>query len=236
MFTPRRTIQRKRSPLSDLTTVELLWLEKRIENRVRFGRPVSEKVLDRNRRRPVVRSRQHLRFRPLDIQRFWDCPISRRHLARGETRTTLFDAAVGQAWRREPVATFRLAEGRTGSAIDRCRRGARHRSCRRGARLLAPRSQPIVGQRNTSTIHSIASPTPGSIGGGSRHECAVRDYFHDICSDGSSPFDDRRSATTLHMECIAQRSDRSLPSSTCVEVDGHGTRCGTATRSSRRIP
>jgi len=36
--------------VSDLTTVELLWLEKRIENRVRFGRPVSEKVLDRNRR------------------------------------------------------------------------------------------------------------------------------------------------------------------------------------------
>jgi hypothetical protein len=34
----------------DPTTVELLWLEKRIENRVRFGRPVSEKVLDRNRR------------------------------------------------------------------------------------------------------------------------------------------------------------------------------------------
>jgi hypothetical protein len=34
----------------DLTTVELLWLEKRIENRVRFGRPISEKVLDRNRR------------------------------------------------------------------------------------------------------------------------------------------------------------------------------------------
>src|ERR1700746_442932 len=35
---------------SDLTTVELLWLEKRIENRVRFGRPVLEKILDRNRR------------------------------------------------------------------------------------------------------------------------------------------------------------------------------------------
>jgi hypothetical protein len=34
----------------DLTTVELMWLDKRIENRVRFGRPVSEKVLDRNRR------------------------------------------------------------------------------------------------------------------------------------------------------------------------------------------
>src|SRR5271163_2610422 len=35
---------------SDLTIVEILWLEKRIENRVRFGRPVSEKVVDRNRR------------------------------------------------------------------------------------------------------------------------------------------------------------------------------------------
>ena len=35
---------------SDLTTVELLWLEKRIENRIRFGRHASEKVLDRNRR------------------------------------------------------------------------------------------------------------------------------------------------------------------------------------------
>jgi hypothetical protein len=34
----------------DLTMVELLWLEKRIENRVRFGRPVLEKILDRNRR------------------------------------------------------------------------------------------------------------------------------------------------------------------------------------------
>jgi hypothetical protein len=40
----------KEVTVSDLTTIELLWLEKRIENRVRFGRPVSEKVLDRNRR------------------------------------------------------------------------------------------------------------------------------------------------------------------------------------------
>src|SRR5215471_20193130 len=35
---------------SDLTTVEILWLDKRIENRVRFGRSVSEKLVDRNRR------------------------------------------------------------------------------------------------------------------------------------------------------------------------------------------
>ena len=35
---------------NSLTTVELLWLEKRIENRVRFGRPVAEKIVDRNHR------------------------------------------------------------------------------------------------------------------------------------------------------------------------------------------
>jgi hypothetical protein len=35
---------------SDLTTVELFWLEKRIENRIRFGHSLSEKVVDRNRR------------------------------------------------------------------------------------------------------------------------------------------------------------------------------------------
>jgi hypothetical protein len=36
--------------VTDLTTVELLWLEKRIENRIRFGRPVSERIIDRRRR------------------------------------------------------------------------------------------------------------------------------------------------------------------------------------------
>lgn len=36
--------------MSELTTVELLWVEKRIENRIRFGRHVSERILDRSRR------------------------------------------------------------------------------------------------------------------------------------------------------------------------------------------
>jgi hypothetical protein len=36
--------------VADLTTVELLWLEKRIENRIRFGRAVSEQIIDRHRR------------------------------------------------------------------------------------------------------------------------------------------------------------------------------------------
>ena len=44
------TFSTKEIGTSDLTTVELLWLEKRIENRIRFGHFLSEKVLDRNRR------------------------------------------------------------------------------------------------------------------------------------------------------------------------------------------
>jgi len=36
--------------MSDLTHVELLWLEKRIENWIRFGRPAEEQIFDRRRR------------------------------------------------------------------------------------------------------------------------------------------------------------------------------------------
>jgi len=36
--------------MTDLTHVELLWLEKRIENWIRFGHAVEEKILDKRRR------------------------------------------------------------------------------------------------------------------------------------------------------------------------------------------
>jgi hypothetical protein len=36
--------------MSDLTHVELLWLEKRIENWIRFGHAAQEQILDRRRR------------------------------------------------------------------------------------------------------------------------------------------------------------------------------------------
>src|SRR6201984_1593901 len=48
--------------VSDLTIVEILWLERRIENRVRFGCPVSEKVLGRNRRVPSLLPRSIFAF------------------------------------------------------------------------------------------------------------------------------------------------------------------------------
>lgn len=34
--------------MRDLTEVELLWLEKRIENRIRFGRIIEERKIDRH--------------------------------------------------------------------------------------------------------------------------------------------------------------------------------------------
>jgi hypothetical protein len=36
--------------MSDLTHVELVWLEKRIQNWIRFGHPAEEQILDRRRR------------------------------------------------------------------------------------------------------------------------------------------------------------------------------------------
>ncbi|TPN86613.1 DUF2840 domain-containing protein [Mesorhizobium sp. CU2] len=38
------------SPRGDLTTVELIWIEKRIEHRIRFGRAVHETIIDKRRR------------------------------------------------------------------------------------------------------------------------------------------------------------------------------------------
>lgn len=38
--------------VNDVTTVELVWLEKRIENRIRSGRPVSEQILNHSRLTP----------------------------------------------------------------------------------------------------------------------------------------------------------------------------------------
>jgi hypothetical protein len=38
------------SPRGELTTVELTWIEKRIEHRIRFGRPVHETIIDKKRR------------------------------------------------------------------------------------------------------------------------------------------------------------------------------------------
>lgn len=107
--------------MSDLTEVEVLWLEKRIENRIRFGRIVKERKLDRHRR---VQS-----FAPGSIFAFvrWTSNdfgtiISRidilRAVAPGQRCST---APLCDTRRRHSAASVRLAEGRARAADDRCR-------------------------------------------------------------------------------------------------------------------
>ena len=142
--------------MTDLTTVELLWLEKRIENRIRFGRAVAEQIIDRRRR--------ILSFAPGTVFAFvrwasndFGTVISRVDiLQRRNARTALFDGALGQARWRHFVAADRLAESRARSATDRCRRGARHPSRRRRAGILASRPQPLVGERDAAAVHPRA--------------------------------------------------------------------------------
>ena len=144
--------------MNELTTVELLWIEKRIENRIRFGRPAEEKVLDRRRR--------VLSFAPGSTFAFirWTA---------NDYGTVISRIDIVRAVRHgEPCSTvpwvnpggdilLRLSgwpEGRESLAADRCRRSAWHRSCRRRARLLAPCSQSTLCQRNAARIHALTPP------------------------------------------------------------------------------
>ena len=107
----------------DHTRVELTWLEKRIENWIRFGKTASEKILDRRRR--IVS------FAPGSIFAFvrwasndFGTVISRIDIVRAVARASVLDRAICAARRRHPVAARRLAEGRTRASRDGCCRGA----------------------------------------------------------------------------------------------------------------
>lgn len=43
-------ISERSCSVNDVTAVEVMWIEKRIENRIRFGRPAAEKIVDRHKR------------------------------------------------------------------------------------------------------------------------------------------------------------------------------------------
>src|SRR5438477_11359806 len=106
----------------------------------------------------------------------------------------------------------------------------------RRSTLILPTQHPTTGTtfitdcRSTKHLDHIPDPVtkPGSIGGGSRHECPVCDNFHDICNGRCSPLDGRRSNAALHMERIKQRSDRPLSPSARDEVNSHRTCCCSA--------
>ncbi|MGY3454056.1 hypothetical protein ACVILH_006398 [Bradyrhizobium sp. USDA 4353] len=54
--------------MSELTCVQLLWLQGRIENRIRFGRTVQELRLDHFRRVVSFTTRQRVCVRPLVVE------------------------------------------------------------------------------------------------------------------------------------------------------------------------
>ena len=126
--------------MSDLTHVELLWLEKRIENWIRFGHAAEEQILDKRRR--------ILSFAPGSIFAFvrwtsndFGTVISRIDIMRA--------VAPGQRCATVPYVRpggdilLRLSgwpKVERVLQIVRRRRGARHRSGRCRTRLLAPRS------------------------------------------------------------------------------------------------
>src|SRR5580704_13065646 len=107
--------------MSDLTHVELFWLEKRIENWIRFGHAAEEQILDKRRR--------ILSFAPGSIFAFvrwasndFGTIISRIDILRAVA--ALRNGALCTAGRRGAVAAVRLAQGRTRAADCRRRRGA----------------------------------------------------------------------------------------------------------------
>ena len=64
----------------DLTHVELIWLEKRIEHWIRFGHNVAEQILDR-RRRILSFAPERLRLCPLGGERLRHRGIAHRRSA-----------------------------------------------------------------------------------------------------------------------------------------------------------
>ena len=138
--------QTQEDDVTDLTTVELLWLEKRIENRIRFGRAVAEQIIDRRRR--------ILSFAPGTVFAFvrW----ASNDFGTVMSRVDILRAATpGQRYSTVPWVTpggdilLRLTgwpKSRACAAIDRCGGGARHPSGRRRTGILASRPQPLVGE------------------------------------------------------------------------------------------
>ena len=134
-----------------------LWLEKRIENWIRFGHAAEEQILDKRRR--------ILSFAPGKVFSR-SCAGPRTTSAPIISRIDILRAvAPGQRCATVPYVRpggdilLRLSgwpKVERVLQIDRRRRGARHRPGRRRARLLAPRPQPHVCQRSAAAIHALA--------------------------------------------------------------------------------
>ena len=136
------------------TYVDLIWIEKRVQRWIRFGRVASEQIVDR--RRSIVA------FAPGDVFAFvrwasndFGTVVSRIDILRAvRAWRTLFDGRLCPPRRGEFVADIRLGEGRTRVAGDRCHRGVWRRSGRRRAGPLAAHPQPPDGGRGPTRLHA----------------------------------------------------------------------------------
>ena len=191
----------------DLTTVELLWLEKRIENRVRFGRPVSERFWTAIGAFSLS-PRQHLRLRALDVQRLRNRLIPHRYSARRDTRATLLDVPWitpgGESLLRlsgwpKVERVLQMIDAVEALDIDPADAAPDYWHHVHNRLSVNETPRPYTRSRHQAWLHRRRVDVMSA-------RCA--DDFHDICCDRSSPLDDRRNDAALHMERIKQRSDR----------------------------
>ena len=162
---PRVPPPSRRQRMSELTHVELVWIKKRIENRIRFGRIAEQHVIDRQRRVVSFAAGSIFAFVALDRERLRNRRIAHRHPACGRAGRALRDGAVCASRRREFCCAF--PGGR------RSRRCCRRSTPSRRSASIRPMPRRTTGSTSTIACPSASSrdPTrragirPGCIGG-----------------------------------------------------------------------
>ena len=215
--------------MSDLTQVELLWLESRIENRIRFGRVAEERILDRRRR--------VLSFAPGSIFAFvrwmsndFGTVVSRidilRAVAPGQRCSTVpYVKPGGESLLRlsgwpKVERVLQLIDAVEALGIDPADAAPDY---------WHPCAQPVVRQRNTSAIHPVPASGLAPSAEGDVMSARRATVFTTSVATVLLLWTIGESATTLHMECIEQRSNWPLPPSADDHVGRYRTCRNSAT-------
>ena len=136
--------------MSAPTEVELYFVKGKIERWLRFGKPISERTLDRRRRIATFAPGAHLRLHALGRRMGMGRSSRASTFCAPARRRALLDRSRRQARRGDSVADGGLGEGSA--------RPARHRR-RRSARLLPQEFVPTIGATST-TGSLLASAAP----------------------------------------------------------------------------
>ena len=198
--------------MSDLTHVELLWLEKRIENWIRFGHAAEEQILDKRRR--------ILSFAPGSIFAFvrwtsndFGTVISRidilRAVAPGQRCATVPYVRPGG---EHPVAA-RQAGPRSNACCrlsTPSRRSASTRPTR--PRTIGTTSTTVCPSTKCRARTRARAIRPGCIGGGSRRDGPRGDTPDGAGGRDCCAVDDRgETGPPVSMERFRKRAHRPLP-------------------------